>query len=301
MLNSEMDGRYADVIERALYNSVLSGMSLDAKRFFYVNPLEVVPEACEKDDRLRHVKPQRQKWFGCACCPPNLARLLGSLPSYAFSAGDDTLYMHLYIGGEVCAALDHAEVRLGVESNYPWDGQVRLTVRTPGQYGIAVRVPGWCRGYELKVNGESVSAAPVAGYIHLHRTWRENDTVTLTLEMPVTLMCANPAVREDTGKLCVVRGPLVYCLEEADNGGDLHLLRLPLDSFFEVRDEPGLLGGIKTIHCKAFRRSKAFAEGQLYAPAGQKTEWTETQLTLIPYFAWANRGLGEMTVWIREM
>lgn len=202
-----MDGRYADVIERALYNSVLSGMSLDAKRFFYVNPLEVVPEACEKDDRLRHVKPQRQKWFGCACCPPNLARLLGSLPSYAFSAGDDTLYLHLYIGGEVCAALDHAEVRLGVESNYPWDGQVRLTVRTPGQYGIAVRVPGWCRGYELKVNGESVSAAPVAGYIHLHRTWQENDTVTLTLEMPVTLMCANPAVREDTGKLCVVRGP----------------------------------------------------------------------------------------------
>ena len=301
LLNAEMDGRYADVIERALYNSVLSGMSLDAKRFFYVNPLEVVPEACEKDDRLRHVKPQRQKWFGCACCPPNLARLLGSLPSYAFSAGDDTLYMHLYIGGEVCAALDHAEVRLGVESNYPWDGQVRLTVRTPGQYGIAVRVPGWCRGYELKVNGESVSAAPVAGYIHLHRTWRENDTVTLTLEMPVTPMCANPAVREDTGKLCVVRGPLVYCLEEADNGGDLHLLRLPLDSFFEVRDEPGLLGGIKTIHCKAFRRSKAFAEGQLYAPAGQKTEWTETHLTLIPYFAWANRGLGEMTVWIREM
>jgi DUF1680 family protein len=119
--------------------------------------------------------------------------------------------------------------------------------------------------------------------------------------MPVTLMCANPAVREDTGKLCVVRGPLVYCLEEADNGGDLHLLRLPPDTIFEVRDEPGLLGGIKTIHCKAFRRSKAFAEGQLYAPAGQKTEWTETHLTLIPYFAWANRGLGEMTVWIREM
>ena len=301
MLNSEMDGRYADVIERALYNSVLSGMSLDAKRFFYVNPLEVVPEACEKDDRLRHVKPQRQKWFGCACCPPNLARFLGSLPSYAFSAGGDTLYMHLYIGGEVRVALAHAEVHLSVESDYPWDGRVRLTVHTPGEYGIAVRISGWCRGYELKVNGESVSSEPVRGYVSLNRVWREEDMVELNLKMPVTLMRANPAVRADTGKLCVVRGPLVYSLEEADNGKDLHLLRLPLQTAFEVHDEPQLLGGIRTIRCNAFRRSKSFAEGQLYAPVCGAEEMTETQLTWIPYFAWANRAPGEMAVWIREV
>ena len=301
MLNSEMDGRYADVIERALYNSVLSGMSLDAKRFFYVNPLEVVPEACEKDDRLRHVKPQRQKWFGCACCPPNLARFLGSLPSYAFSAGGDTLYMHLYIGGEVRVALAHAEIHLSVESDYPWDGRVRLTVHTPGEYGIAVRISGWCRGYELKVNGESVSSEPVRGYVSLNRVWREEDMVELNLKMPVTLMRANPAVRADTGKLCVVRGPLVYSLEEADNGKDLHLLRLPLQTAFEVHDEPQLLGGIRTIRCNAFRRSKSFAEGQLYAPVCGAEEMTETQLTWIPYFAWANREPGEMAVWIREV
>ena len=301
MLNSEMDGRYADVIERALYNSVLSGMSLDAKRFFYVNPLEVVPEACEKDDRLRHVKPQRQKWFGCACCPPNLARFLGSVPSYAFSAGGDTLYMHLYIGGEVRVALAHAEVHLSVESDYPWDGRVRLTVHTPGEYGIAVRISGWCRGYELKVNGESVSSEPVRGYVSLNRVWREEDMVELNLKMPVTLMRANPAVRADTGKLCVVRGPLVYSLEEADNGKDLHLLRLPLQTAFEVHDEPQLLGGIRTIRCNAFRRSKSFAEGQLYAPVCGAEEMTETQLTWIPYFAWANREPGEMAVWIREV
>lgn len=301
MLNSEMDGRYADVIERALYNSVLSGMSLDAKRFFYVNPLEVVPEACEKDDRLRHVKPQRQKWFGCACCPPNLARFLGSLPSYAFSAGGDTLYMHLYIGGEVRVALAHAEVHLSVESDYPWDGRVRLTVHTPGEYGIAVRISGWCRGYELKVNGESVSSEPVRGYVSLNRVWREEDMVELNLKMPVTLMRANPAVRADTGKLCVVRGPLVYSLEETDNGKDLHLLRLPLQTAFEVHDEPQLLGGIRTIRCNAFRRSKSFAEGQLYAPVCGAEEMTETQLTWIPYFAWANREPGEMAVWIREV
>ena len=301
MLNSEMDGRYADVIERALYNSVLSGMSLDAKRFFYVNPLEVVPEACEKDDRLRHVKPQRQKWFGCACCPPNLARFLGSLPSYAFSAGGDTLYIHLYIGGEVRVALAHAEAHLSVESDYPWDGRVRLTVHTPGEYGIAVRISGWCRGYELKVNGESVSSEPVRGYVSLNRVWREEDMVELNLKMPVTLMRANPAVRADTGKLCVVRGPLVYSLEEADNGKDLHLLRLPLQTAFEVHDEPQLLGGIRTIRCNAFRRSKSFAEGQLYAPVCGAEEMTETQLTWIPYFAWANREPGEMAVWIREV
>ena len=301
MLNSEMDGRYADVIERALYNSVLSGMSLDAKRFFYVNPLEVVPEACEKDDRLRHVKPQRQKWFGCACCPPNLARFLGSLPSCAFSAGGDTLYMHLYIGGEVRVALAHAEVHLSVESDYPWDGRVRLTVHTPGEYGIAVRISGWCRGYELKVNGESVSSEPVRGYVSLNRVWREEDMVELNLKMPVTLMRANPAVRADIGKLCVVRGPLVYSLEEADNGKDLHLLRLPLQTAFEVHDEPQLLGGIRTIRCNAFRRSKSFAEGQLYAPVCGAEEMTETQLTWIPYFAWANREPGEMAVWIREV
>jgi DUF1680 family protein len=301
MLNAQMDGRYADVLERALYNSVLSGMSLDAKRFFYVNPLEVVPEACEKDDRLRHVKPRRQKWFSCACCPPNLARLLGSLPSYAFSAGDDTLYMHLFISGDVCAALAHTEVRLSVESEYPWDGRIRLAVHTPGQYGIAVRIPGWCRGYELKVNGESVPSEPVSGYIELNRLWRENDIVGLDLEMPVLLMRANPAVREDAGKLCVVRGPLVYCLEEADNGSGLHLLRLPLNTVFEVRDEPQLLGGIRTIRCRAFRESRSFAEGQLYAPACRADETAETQLTFIPYFAWANRAPGEMAVWIREI
>ena len=301
MLNAQMDGRYADVLERALYNSVLSGMSLDAKRFFYVNPLEVVPEACEKDDRLRHVKPRRQKWFSCACCPPNLARLLGSLPSYAFSAGDDTLYMHLFISGDVCAALAHTEVRLSVESEYPWDGRIRLAVHTPGQYGIAVRIPGWCRGYELKVNGESVPSEPVSGYIELNRLWRENDIVGLDLEMPVLLMRANPAVREDAGKLCVVRGPLVYCLEEADNGSGLHLLRLPLNTVFEVRDEPQLLGGIRTIRCRAFRESRSFAEGQLYAPACRADETAETQLMFIPYFAWANRAPGEMAVWIREI
>ena len=300
MLNTEIDGKYADVIERTLYNSVLSGMSLDAKRFFYVNPLEVVPEACAQDDLRRHVKPVRQKWFGCACCPPNLARMLGSLPSYAFSAGSDTLYMHLYIGGEVHAALDRTDVRLKVESTYPWNGSVRLLVYTPGRYGIAVRIPGWCRGYQLKVNGINVPDPPVCGYVRLERAWQENDCVELELEMPVTLMRANPAVREDAGKLCVVCGPLVYCLEEADNGNSLHLIRLPLDTVFEMHSEPRLLGGINTICCRAFRQSGAFAEGQLYAPACGPEDLSETQLTFIPYYAWANRTPGEMAVWIRE-
>lgn len=300
MLNAEIDGKYADVIERALYNSMLSGMSLDAQRFFYVNPLEVVPEACQKDDVRRHVKPVRQKWFGCACCPPNLARFLGSLPSYAFSAGNDTLYMHLYVGGEVKAKLDSAEVRVSIKTEYPWNGSVRLSVHTQGQYAIALRIPGWCRQYTLRVNGERIVCSPVRGYISLERAWQEGDTVELELDMPVTLMRANPAVREDSGKLCVVRGPLVYCLEEADNGSNLHLIRIPTDTAFEVQRRPEMLGGVHIITCKAYRQDASYAKGQLYVPADRPINMAETQLTFIPYYAWANRKQGEMTVWIRE-
>lgn len=300
MLNAEIDSRYADAIERVLYNSVLSGMSLDARQFFYVNPLEVVPDACAKDDLRRHVKPERQKWFGCACCPPNLARLLGALPGYVFSTGGDTLYVHLYVGGEVCAALEHAQIRFTVQSDYPWRGHWRMSTHTPGQYTVAVRIPGWCRGYVLKINGENVSCQPIKGYVHIERAWQAGDTVELDLEMPVMLMRANPSVREDIGKLCVMRGPMVYCLEEEDNGKDLHLVRLPIDAAFEVHDEPGLLGGVVTVRCKGLRQSRDFADGQLYAPVRQPVELSETRLTFIPYYAWANRGPGEMAVWIRE-
>lgn len=300
MLNAEIDGKYADAIERALYNSMLSGMSLDAQRFFYVNPLEVVPEACLKDDVRRHVKPVRQKWFGCACCPPNLARFLGSLPSYAVSTGGNTLYVHLYVGGEVKAQLDSAEVRVGIRTEYPWNGSVRLSMHTRGQYAVALRIPGWCRGYTLRVNGERIDCTPVKGYVALERAWQEGDSVELELEMPVTLMRANPAVREDNGKLCVVRGPLVYCLEEADNGSDLHLIRISPDTAFEVQSRPEMLGGVNVITCKAYRQDAAYAKGQLYVPADRPIETTETQLTFIPYYAWANRKQGEMTVWVRE-
>jgi DUF1680 family protein len=302
MLRHSADRRYADVLERALYNGVLSGMSLDGTRFFYVNPLEVTPIACEQNDLLRHVKPERQKWYTCSCCPPNLARIVSSVASYAYAAKGDTLYVHLYLGGELKARFDGLDVELNVESGYPWSGDVRVRAMTAGRYALALRVPGWCRDWSVSINGEREDARLEKGYVYLRRDWAGGDEVLLTLGMPVTLVRANPAVREDIGKLAVTRGPLVYCLEEADNGADLHQIILSRDARFEVRQQPDMLGGVDTLHCAGARlRVPGFEGNALYAPADHPLSADPVSLTFVPYYSWANRGLGEMAVWIREV
>jgi len=302
MLRHSADRRYADVLERALYNGVLSGMSLDGTRFFYVNPLEVTPIACEQDDLRRHVKPERQQWYTCSCCPPNLARIVCSAASYAYAAKGDTLYVHLYLGGELKARLDGLDVEMKIESGYPWKGEVRVRAMTAGRYALALRVPGWCRGWSVSINGERADAELDKGYIYLRCDWAAGDEVLLSLEMPVTLVRANPAIREDIGKLAVTRGPLVYCLEEADNGADLHQIALSHDTQFEVRHQPDLLNGVYTLHCSGVRlQSPGFENNALYAPADQALSTTPVPLTWIPYYAWANRGIGEMTVWVKEL
>ena len=299
MLALEAKSEYADVMERALYNGVLSGMALDGKRFFYVNPLEVLPEACEKDAHKRHVKSRRQKWFGCACCPPNIIRLLTSLEDYCYTADDDGLWVHLYAGGSV-------PVRSGkitVQTNYPWEGEIHLCVETeaPVSFALRLRVPGWCEKYEVSVNGESMEMPANDGYLCLRRQWRSGDTVALNLDMPVRLLRANPRVWENAGKLAVTRGPVVYCLEEADNGPGLHLLRLngaqPED--FNVRWDPELLGGIVKLTCHGLRETDDGWGDLLYRPA-RKPETQPATLTFIPYYSWANRQVGEMRVWVRE-
>ena len=300
MLELRPKAEYADVMERALYNGVISGMSLDGTRFFYVNPLEVLPEACEKDEGKRHVKPERQKWFGCACCPPNLARLLASAGQYMATARDDALYIHLYIGADMEATLGGQPLALRLSSGFPWRGDVRLEVtRGAAQGRIALRLPGWQQGYRLLVNGEAVSAPVEDGYLLLDREWRTGDAVALDFDMPVTRMAADPRVREDIGRVAVTRGPLVYCLEEKDNGGSLHLLRLPREAAFTVREAPDLLGGVTVLTAEGRRQSAAWAGNALYAPAEPREETSQT-LTFIPYYAWANRGVGEMCVWVRE-
>ena len=303
MLALEAKGEYADVMERALYNGVISGMQLDGTRFFYVNPLEVVPEACEWDMHKRHVKPRRQKWFGCACCPPNLIRLLASLEDYAYSADVDGAWVHLYIGGSARFCADGADMRLRVATDYPWDGRVRLTVEAapPSAYALRLRVPGWCRRWTLSVNGEREDAPVEDGYAAVRRTWRAGDAVELVMDMPVAFTRANPRVREDAGRVAVTRGPLVYCLEEADNGPDLHLLRLggarPED--FEAAWRGDALGGVVAITGTGARESDAGWGETLYSDA-LPVESAPARLTFIPYYAWANRAPGEMRVWIRE-
>ena len=299
MLGIRPRAEYADVMERALYNGVLSGMSRDGTRFFYVNPLEVVPQACAEDEHKRHVKPERQKWFGCACCPPNIARLLASLDQYMVTANGGAVYLHLWIGAEADVRLGGEDLTLEIASGLPWHGNARVTVRSGRAAGrIALRIPGWCRGVRLALNGSPLDAPEEDGYLLLDRTWAPGDTVELDFDMPVTRVAANPLVREDIGKVAVTRGPLVYCLEEADNGKNLHLLRLPREAAFDVREEPGLLGGVTVLAAEG-TRLQGWDSGRLYAPAEAPAE-TPAALTFVPYYAWANRGPGEMAVWVRE-
>ena len=303
MLDLEIRSEYADVMERALYNGVISGMQLDGRSFFYVNPLEVLPEASLKDQHKRHVKVERQKWFGCACCPPNIIRLVSSLEDYIASVRDDALYMHLYVGGGLDLSVSGKRVSLETETDYPWNGKVTVTVNPeePAEFAVNLRIPSWCRSWTLKLNGQPLSPSVRNGYCAVARLWQPGDRLELDLDMPVSLVSANPRIYEDAGKAAVTRGPLVYCLEEADNGKDLHLLRLgdirPEDCLTEWK--PDKLGGITEIVTPGVRESDTGWGDELYS-AEKPVETAPVRLTWIPYYAWANRGPGEMRVWIRK-
>lgn len=301
MLEISRDGRYADVMERALYNGVISGMSLDGTRFFYVNPLEVVPESSEKDQGKCHVKSERQKWFGCACCPPNVARLLSSIGGYAFEQDGDTFYLNLFIGGELEAELGGKKNRFRIETSYPWNGDVKISVSNDEavEFTCALRIPGWCRNYSLKINGEAAACEVVKGYVSIRRRWNRGDEIQLSMEMPAELIAANPKVRADVGKVAVMRGPVVYCLEEADNGAQLQELYLADRAQFTETYEPGLLKDVVILTADGKRLcGDEWKDGALYKTyTGQR--FRDQKLKFIPYYAWSNRKIGEMTVWVR--
>ena len=300
MLRKEIRGEYADVMERALYNGVLSGMQLDGRSYFYVNPLEVLPEACEKDQRLQHVKPVRQPWFGCACCPPNLNRLVMSLGDYMVSRADRTVYVHLYIGGTVETELPEGRAALEIRTEYPWDGRVRITVKEDAAFDLALRIPGWCEAWSAARNGERIHGEPRDGYLHLEAAWHAGDEVELNLEMPPVVIHAHPGVYQDAGLAAVMRGPLVYCLEEADNGKDLHLVCMGTDPGFAEQWDEELPGGMMVLTSRGLRQSRdGWDAHRLYAPARPEEE-TPAALRWIPYYAWSNRGKGEMRVWIHR-
>ena len=300
MLQKEPKAEYGDVMERALYNTVLAGMALDGKSFFYVNPLEVFPEACHRDERKFHVKPVRQKWFGCACCPPNLARLVSSIASYAFTESEDTLYMHLHIQGEVTKLVNGKKAVFNITSGFPWNGKVRAvyTGAEPVSVNLAVRIPGWCGRKEIQCP-EHISIEEKDGYCYLSGMWQSQDTVEFDFPMEVKFYQANDRVRETTGRIAVMKGPVVYCAEEADNGENLHLYKIqPQEA---VREGTIEIAGKRfpSVIVKALKKEKAAGEQELYQEYSSG-QYECTELRLIPYYAWANRRENEMMVWLYQ-
>ena len=297
MLEVEVNSKYADVMEQAFYNTILSGMALDGKSFFYVNPLEVLPRACHEDERKFHVKPVRQKWFGCACCPPNLARIICSIQTYAYGENEDTVFMHLYLGGRLTKDVNGKKAQFTVVSNYPTDGNV--TVKYEGEdvnMKLALRIPGWCKEWKVNVSNQKTCTL-VDGYYYIEGDWKNGDVVTLVTPMEVRILTADARVRENAGKVVVTKGPVVYCMEEADNEKDLHLYKICPDK--PMTEGMVTINGIKFPTIKALGLKEiATNDNNLYNEYVAK-EYSEKEITLIPYYAWANRGENEMSVWVR--
>ncbi len=291
------DAKYIDVLERALYNSVISGVSLDGKEFFYPNPLSARGDYA------------RSKWFDCSCCPTNLCRFIPSVPGYAYAVGDDGPYVNLFVDGTGELEFDGKKVRIEQSTKYPWDGRVVITVspETAGDnFSLHVRIPGWARNEAwptdlysyldestgrptLAVNDDVAVIEPVKGYAVIDRAWQPGDKVTLDLPMPVRRVVADEQVSSDRGRVALMHGPLVYCLEGADvAGGKVSDLVLADEAPLATEFRSDLLGGVQVITGAAHR-------------AGSKESPAATAMvpfTAIPYYAWAHRGKGEMAVWL---
>ena len=303
MLETEPDSQYGDVMEQALYNTVLAGMALDGKSFFYVNPLEVVPESCKRDERKRHVKPVRQKWFGCACCPPNIARIVSSFGAYAYTESENTFFTHLYVGSRVETRIGGERIALRTESGFPWKGNVKITIEEGSNVKgtLAFRIPGWCREKSVQVPEGTVQKEE-SGYLYLTNCWEAGMELELDFCMEVRCVQANAKVREDAGKVAFLRGPVCYCMEEADNGKNLHLLRIKEKG---IKEEVLVEKSDELGHEMCILKVPGLREVPEETTAGLYTEYKppkeeEVTLTLIPYYAWSNRGEGEMSVWIRR-
>jgi DUF1680 family protein len=306
MFSLDPNSRYLDVLERALYNGVLSGVSFDGDEFFYANPLTAYPNVSPHenitDTKTAHHY-RRSEWFECPCCPPNLSRTVASIQTYFYSTTADRLYIHLYAGNKAHFELGGSAVQVEQATSYPWDGDVHITVQPeqPAQFDLALRVPGWCRQYSVRVNGQAQTVQPENGYLILSRRWQSGDTVDLTLEMPVERIVPHPRIRQDAGQVALQRGPLVFCLEEVDNGEQLANVVIPNSAALRAEFDANLFGGVSVITGEALRVEPSEWTGEMYQPQAVVT-YTHTpfQFRAIPYFLWANREPGEMRVWVRE-
>ncbi|HET7716034.1 MAG TPA: beta-L-arabinofuranosidase domain-containing protein [Bauldia sp.] len=290
MLNLDCDGKYADVMELALFNGALSGLSRDGTHYFYENRLE------------SNGADTRWAWHHCPCCTMNVSRLVASVGGYFYSTGEDTIAVHLYGGSTARLDVGARPVTIRQEAHYPWSGKIRLTVEpeAPTTFALKLRIPGWATGETLRLNGETIdSARRINGYVEIRREWKAGDAVELDLPMPARRIYAHPDVRADVGRVAIKRGPLVYCAEQADNGNrPVKRLRLPRGARLETAARTDLFDGIITVVADAEVAETGDWDGALYRTEPPKTG--DAKLTAIPYYLWCNRGPGQMLVWIPE-
>jgi uncharacterized protein len=289
------DSKYIDVLEKVLYNGLISGVGLDGKSFFYTNAMQVI-----KDSVYPSLEPARSGWFECSCCPTNMARFLPSLPGYIYAQKDERLYVNLFIAGSAELSIGGKPVRITQENNYPWSGELvfRMEPASPTRFEMRVRIPGWAGSaaipgdlyrYEhataskavLKVNGQPTDYQIENGYAVISREWKKGDKVGLSLPMEVKQVLANPALTVDQGKVALQRGPVMYAAEWTDNGGRTSDLVIPKGTVFTTEFDKDLLNGVMVLKGLVIRKN-----------GSEKVE-----MTAIPYCDWANRGVGEMTVW----
>jgi len=290
MLNLDLDGKYADALELALYNGALSGLSRDGEHYFYQNPLE--------SDGTH----TRWEWHPCPCCTMNVSRLVASVGGYFYSAGPNEIAVHLYGGASTTVDVGGNKVGLREESNYPWSGAIRIQVdpEAPADFTLKLRIPGWARHATLKLNGETVDVGANSkdGYVAIRRTWSKGDAVALDLPMPVERIYAHPNVRADIGRVCLKRGPFVYCAEQADNTVPVPRVRLPRNAGVEAVEKGDLFDGVVTLVASGRAARIDDWDDHLYRPDPPLDE--PAKWTAIPYFLWNNREPGSMMVWIPE-
>lgn len=293
------DAKYVDVMERTIYNGLLSGVSLSGDRFFYQNPLESAG------------KYGRRPYFEVACCPANIARFLASFPGYIYGLREDGLFVSLFVGGKTQVKLKGSLVEVEQKTRYPWDGSVKITVAPtrPEEFSLYMRIPGWAGnspvpgdlykylGGEvgkvgLKVNGRTVGLDMEKGFVRIRRTWQKGDVVELDLPMPVRRVLSHPSVEANIGRVALERGPVVYCAEGTDNGGEVSNLILEDDSALKAEHRDDLLNGVTVIVGEAAALSAGKGKSEIVK--------TKQKFMAIPYYAWAHRGEGEMAVWLRR-
>jgi DUF1680 family protein len=292
MLLASGEARFADLMELVLYNGILAGISLDGKEYFYVNPLA---------DRGLH---RRQSWFDCACCPPNIARLLASLPGYFYCTSTNEIWVNLYGQSTAHLRFDGGAAVLTQRTRYPWDGNVEITLQVEHEstFSLNLRIPGWSAGANVEVNGQKLEG-PVCGgdYLKLHRTWKTGDRVDMSFNMSIRTIKCNPNVYENLGRIALSRGPIIYCLEAIDNAGfDVWDLMIPQGSTFAAEWRPSLLEGVVVLRGRGVVVDSDWDQKRLYYAVSHKESKRDVEFLAVPYYAWANREPGPMTVWIKS-